>query len=86
MISAEKAREITAVAQEQEQAYIDAVVRREVEDACELIRQSACGKNRACNIPLSIFIYPSEVKKFLETELGYTVSFSSHNTEMRIVW
>lgn len=76
MISAEKAREIQQAAQNEQDAYVRAVVVREVEDICEVIARAARGRNNSCHIDASRLDYPKGVTEYLQTELGYAAEYS----------
>lgn len=86
MISAERAREITKTAQAEENAYIKAVVEREAEVACEVIRQYACGRNNTCEIDGRSFKYPKRVTAYLKDELGYTADYNPNNGAIKVSW
>lgn len=84
MISAEKAREIQRAAQDEQDAYIRAVIVREAEDVCEVIARAARGRNNSCHIEASRMDYPKGVTEYLQTELGYTAKYS--NSTISVSW
>ena len=84
MISAEKAREIQKAAQDEQDAYVRAVIVREVEDICEVIARAARGRNNSCHIEASRLDYPKGVTEYLQTELGYTARYS--NSTISVSW
>ena len=84
MISAEKAREIQQAAQNEQDAYVRAVIVREVEDICEVIARAARGRNNSCHIDASRLDYPKGVTEHLQTELGYTAKYS--NSTISVSW
>lgn len=84
MISAEKAREIQQAAQNEQDAYVRAVIVREVEDICEVIARAARGRNNFCHIDASRLDYPKGVTEYLQTELGYTAKYS--NSTISVSW
>ena len=84
MISAEKAREIQQAAQNEQDAYVRAVIVREVEDICEVIARTARGRNNSCHIDASRLDYPKGVTEYLQTELGYTAKYS--NSTISVSW
>lgn len=86
MISAERAREITKAAQDEENAYIKAVVEKEAEVACEVIRQAACGRNHHCEVDARSFKYPKRVTAYLKEELGYAAEFNPNTCEIKASW
>ena len=84
MISAEKAREIQRAAQDEQDAYVRAVIVREVEDICEVIARAARGRNNSCHIDASRLDYPKGVTEYLQTELGYAAKYS--NSTISVSW
>lgn len=84
MISAEKAREIQQAAQNEQDAYVRAVIVREVEDICEVIARAARGRNNSCHIDASRLDYPKGVTEYLQTELEYTAKYS--NSTISVSW
>ena len=84
MISAEKAREIQQAAQNEQDAYVRAVIVREVEDICEVIARTARGRNNSCHLDASRLDYPKGVTEYLQTELGYTAKYS--NSTISVSW
>ena len=84
MISAEKAREIQQAAQNEQDAYVRAVIVREVEDIREVIARAARGRNNSCHIDASRLDYPKGVTEYLQTELGYTAKYS--NSTISVSW
>lgn len=84
MISAEKAREIQQAAQNEQDAYVSAVIAREAEDICEVIAMVARGRNNSCHIDASCLDYPNGVTEYLQTELGYTAKYS--NSTISVSW
>lgn len=84
MISAEKAREIQRAAQDEQDAYVRAVIVREAEDVCEVITRAARGRNNSCHIEASRMDYPKGVTEYLQTELGYTAKYS--NSTISVSW
>ena len=84
MINAAKAREIQQAAQDEQDAYVRAVIVREVEDICEVIARAARGRNNCCHIEASRLDYPKGVTEYLQTELGYTAKYS--NSTISVSW
>lgn len=86
MISAEKAREITKIAQDEENAYIKAVVEKEAEAICEVIRQAAHDRKNNCEVDVRSFKYRSRVAAYLKEVLGYTAEFDPNTREIKVAW
>ena len=84
MISAEKAREIQRAAQNEQNAYVRAVIVREVEDICEVIAMAARGRNNSWYFDASHLDYPKGVTEYLRTELGFTAKYS--NSTISVSW
>ena len=84
MINAARAREIQQAAQNEQDAYVRAVIVREVEDICEVIARAARGRNNSCHIDASPLDYPKGVTEYLQTELGYTAKYS--NSTISVSW
>lgn len=86
MISAEKARESTKIAQAEENARIKATVEQEVEAVCEVISQRARGGNNTCEFDDHAFKYPKIVAVYLQDELGYTTNYNPNNGALKVSW
>lgn len=86
MISAEKAREITAAAQAEKDAYDRACITREAEDVCEDIRRAAVACENHCSISTKGLSYPNGVAEYLREELGYDAKYCSQANCINVSW
>jgi hypothetical protein len=86
MISAEKAREITAKAVADQRAYDRAMIERESERACEEIRYAADRGYAGCEVSTNGFDYPKGVTKYLSEELGYSAEYNPDRKVISVSW
>ena len=84
MINAAKAREIQQVAQAERDAYINALIQSDAEDACGIIARAARGRQSRCTIDASKMNDPKGVAEYLKNELGYAVTYENHT--ISVAW